>query len=113
MRKLLAPLLFLITPFLSFAQDAHYWTEHYGTRSMLLNGVVIGSVEDLGAVYYNPARIAQMEEPAFAISAKVYQAYKLKIEDGLGENNHLVKKTFGSGPSLVSGTFKLKKTPQT
>jgi len=91
----------------SLAQDAHYWTEQYGNRSMLLNGSVIGSVEDLGAVYYNPARISQFETPAFVISAQVYQYTVTTIEDGLGDGINLKKDEFGGGPSLVSGTFKL------
>jgi hypothetical protein len=43
------------------AQSGHYWTNQYGTRSMLLSGSVIGGVEDLGAVFYNPARLSQTE----------------------------------------------------
>lgn len=89
------------------AQTAHYWTESYGTRSMLLNGVVVGSVQDLGAVYYNPARLAQFKSPAFVISGQVYQLNSVSIKNGLGDGLDLNKSTFGGGPSLVSGTFKL------
>lgn len=91
----------------TFGQASHYWTESYGTRSMLLNGVVIGSVEDLGAVYYNPARLSQFESPAFVISGQVYQLEGLKLENGLGDGIDLERSQFGSGPSLVSGTFKV------
>ena len=42
----------------AYAQTAHYWTDQYGSRSRLLGGAVIGSVDDLAAVYYNPARLA-------------------------------------------------------
>ncbi len=94
------------------AQDGHHWTEHYGNRSMLLNGTVIGSVHDLGAVYYNPARISQFTTPAFVISAKVYQYTTLKIKDGLGENIDLSTSKFGGGPALVSGSFNLKFLPK-
>ena len=66
------------------SQSAHYWTESFGTRSMLLNGVVIGSVEDLGAVYYNPARLSQFESPAFVISGQVYELSSVIIENGKG-----------------------------
>lgn len=89
------------------AQTGHYWTEAYGTRSMLLNGVVVGSVEDLGAVFYNPARLSQFETPAFVISGQVYQLKGLTIKNGLGDNIDLNQSSFGGGPSLVSGTFKL------
>ena len=93
-------------------QGGHHWTEHYGNRSMLLNGTVIGSSEDLGAVYYNPARIAQFESPAFVISAKVYEYKTVTIADGLGEDIDLNTSNFGGGPSLVSGTFNLKFLPK-
>ena len=78
-----------------YAQSGHYWTESFGTRSMLLNGVVIGSVEDLGAVFYNPARISQFESPAFVISGQVYQLSKTTIKNGLGDGLDLKKSTFG------------------
>ncbi len=90
-----------------YGQSGHYWTESFGTRSMLLNGAVIGSVEDLGAVFYNPARISQFESPAFVISGQVYQLNKTTIKNGLGDGLDLKKSDFGGGPSLVSGTFKL------
>jgi len=89
------------------AQTAHYWTESFGTRSMLLNGVVVGSVQDLGAVYYNPARLAQFKSPAFVISGQVYELGSVTIKNGLGDGLDLNKSNFGGGPSLVSGTFKL------
>lgn len=88
-------------------QSAHYWTESFGTRSMLLNGVVVGSVEDLGAVYYNPARLSQFESPAFVISGQVYELNSITIKNGLGDGLDLKESEFSGGPSLVSGTFKL------
>ena len=68
-----------------YAQSSHYWSESFGTRSMLLNGIVVGSVEDLGAVYYNPARLSQFESPAFVISGKVYQINSITIKNGFGD----------------------------
>ena len=98
---------FSFISFLAFGQAAHYWTESFGTRSMLLNGVVVGSVEDLGAVYYNPARLSQFESPAFVISGQVYELNSITIKNGLGDGLDLNESNFGGGPSLVSGTFKL------
>jgi len=97
----------LLIPIQLFAQTAHYWTESFGTRSMLLNGVVVGSVQDLGAVYYNPARLSQFEAPAFVITGQVYELGKITVRNGLGDGIDLNKSNFGGGPSLVSGTFKL------
>ncbi len=91
----------------SFAQDAHYWTEQFGNKSMLLSGTVNASVEDLGLVFYNPARLSQIQNPAFVISAKVYELTSTKIKDGLGVGNDLSKSSFGGAPNLVAGTFNI------
>lgn len=107
MIKVTLPIVLIFFSLQILAQSGHYWTESYGTRSMLLNGTVIGSVEDLGAVFYNPARISQFESPAFLISGQVYELNKTTIENGLGDGLDLKKSDFGGGPSLVSGTFKL------
>ena len=65
---------------LVWAQDGHYWTQQYGTRSMLLSNSVIGGVEDLGAVYYNPGRLGLIENPAFLLSAEVYEWTRYRVE---------------------------------
>ena len=90
------------------AQDGHYWTEQYGNKSMLLSGAVIGNVDDLGAVYYNPARLGLIKKPAFLLNASLYQLTFIKFEDGLGENIDVSKSNFGEGPSLIAGSFNLK-----
>jgi hypothetical protein len=87
------------------AQDGHYWSENYGNKSMLLSGTVNASVNDLGAVFYNPGRLGQIENPAFVISAKVYEWNTIKVEDGIAEGVDLKKSKFGGAPSLVAGTF--------
>ncbi len=88
------------------AQDGHYWSENYGNRSMLLSGTVNASVEDLGLVFYNPGRLGMIENPAFAISAKVYEWRTVKVEDNsLGVK--LNESNFGGAPSLAAGTFKI------
>jgi hypothetical protein len=97
----------LFSSLIGQAQDAHYWTEQYGTRSMLLSNSIIGSVEDLGAVFYNPARLGVIDNPAFVISAKVHQLSNTTIENATGDNANLKKSSFGGAPSLVAGTFKV------
>lgn len=92
---------------ISNAQDGNYWSENYGNRSMLLSGTVNASVEDLGTVFYNPGRLGLIENPAFAISAKVYEWKTLKIEDAGDEELDLKNSDFGGAPSLAAGTFKL------
>jgi hypothetical protein len=74
---------------------------------MLLGGSVIGGVEDLGAVFYNPARIALIENPAFLLNSNVYEFSQLTVEDAFGERANLSKSNFSGIPSFVAGTFKL------
>lgn len=88
------------------AQEAHYWSEQFGNRSMLLGGAVIGSVFDLGAVFYNPGRLGLIENPAFVLSAKAYQWDRYSLE-GEGREGALKQSKFGGAPSLAAGTFTL------
>ncbi|WP_439185118.1 hypothetical protein [Carboxylicivirga taeanensis] len=93
-----------------FAQDAHYWTEQYGTRSMLMSNSVYGSVEDLGAVFYNPARLSFIEENAFLISGKVYQLSSYAFDTNSNEERTSPQRqsSFGGAPSLLAGTYRIK-----
>jgi len=93
------------------AQDGHYWSQRYGTTSTLLGGVVIGSVKDLGAVFYNPGQLAMSADPSFLLSAKVYQLEKITAKDALGNNRDLKQTNFGGAPDLLAGSFDFKSLP--
>jgi len=108
--KLLVIIFMLVAGFAS-AQDGHYWTQQYGTKSMLLSGSVIGGVEDLGAVYYNPGRLALIPNPAFLLSASVYEYNSLAATDALGDKQSVSKSEIKGVPSLAAGTFKVKFLP--
>jgi len=110
MKKLMLAILVLSPLYQMMAQDSHYWTEQFGNRSMLLSGAVIGSVDDLGAVFYNPARLALQENPTFLISAKAYQYTTLKLKDGFGTAD-LDNTSFGEAPTLAAGSFNIKFLP--
>lgn len=90
------------------AQDGHYWTQHYGTKSILLSNSAIGGVNDLGALYYNPGRLGLIENPAFLLNADVYELSTIRIEDAVGDGTSQSESTFGGVPNFVAGTFKLK-----
>jgi hypothetical protein len=90
----------------SFAQS-HYWTQSYGTKSMLLSNSVIGGVSDLGAVYYNPGRLGLVDNPAFLISADAYEWNQFRIDNAFGDQADLNNSSFGGVPSLTAGTFKV------
>ncbi len=79
---------------------------------MLLGGSVIGGVTDLGAVYYNPARLALVENPAFLISANVYQWQRIRVENAFGERADLSKSKFDGIPSFAAGMFKVGFLPK-
>ncbi len=96
----------------TYAQDGHYWSSQYGTTSNLLSGVVIGSVNDLGAVYYNPGHLAMIDNPSFLLSTKVYQLETLTIENALGENRDLKDSNFGGVPELLAVSFDMKSLPK-
>ena len=89
--------------------QTNYKYENFGNRSILLNGNVTGSVDDLGATFYNPARLALIEDPVFSINAKIYQLSETKIDNYLFDGANLTSSNFEGLPSMVSGTFRLKK----
>ncbi len=88
-------------------QDGHYWTQQYGNRSMLLSNSVIGGVQDLGAVYYNPGRLGLIDNPAFLLSADVYEWSNFTVDDAVGDQTTISKSKFGGVPSVVAGAFSL------
>jgi len=94
----------------SIKAQGYYNDENFGNRSILLSGNVTGSVDDLGLTYYNPARLAIIEEPNFTISARAYQMGSIKIENVFGRNNKLNQSKFGGLPSLAAATFKVGKS---
>ncbi len=105
--KKLSILSFLLIFHFSYSQG-NYKQENYGNRSILLNGNVTGSVSDLGLTYYNPARLALVENVAFAINAKTYELNQLELTNTFGENEKIKNSSFEGLPSMVAGTFKVK-----
>ena len=94
----------------SFAQDVHYWTHQYGTRSNLLGGAVIGSVLDLSGTYYNPGGLSLIEtdDVELLMFAKVFQYPTITIE-GLGvEDRSISDNHLGEAPTLVAGSLPIK-----
>ncbi len=100
--------LFILFPIVLVGQG-YYNRENFGNRSLLLSGNVTGSVEDLGLTYYNPARIALVENPIFSINAKAYEYNTLNLKNIFGRNGKLDDSSFNEVPSLVAGTFKIDK----
>jgi hypothetical protein len=88
----------------ALAQDAHYWSQQYGTRSELLGGTVVGSPQDLSTTYYNPGGLAFLEDQSFLLSALAleYESYKLGRD---GASTEVGADRFGPAPILFTGTL--------
>lgn len=79
---------------------------------MLLSGSVVAGVEDLGAVYYNPGRLAAMPNAAFLLSANVYEYNSITVSDAFGSSKNAGKSEIKGVPTLAAGTFKIKSLPR-
>jgi len=93
-----------------YAQDSHYWNLQYGTKSTLLGGTVIGSVNDLSAAYYNPGAVALFEDPKLILSAVVYQFENITVVNGAGENKDLDYSSISPSPSFFAFKINIDST---
>ena len=87
------------------AQDAHYWQFQFGSKSTLLGGAVIGSVDDISAVFYNPGALGIIDDPAFTVSANVIEFSTVRLVDETGRGINLGTSSTGLRPSLIAGTL--------
>ncbi|MBK9974351.1 MAG: hypothetical protein IPP14_06225 [Planctomycetes bacterium] len=87
------------------AQDHHYWTHQFGTRSGLRGGAVVGGVDDTSAVYYNPGRTGFVKNDSLKVSATAYQLSILTMKDGAGKGIDLNSIRGDIIPLAASGVF--------
>lgn len=93
---------------IAFAQDTHYWTYQFGTRSALMGGAVVGGMRDNSMIFYNPGAVAFIDSSAFSINANVYQVENTRIQNILTEEKDFSSLQLTSVPLLTSGQFKTK-----
>ncbi len=101
----------LALPYLVFAQD-NYKLENFGNSSILLNGNVTGSIDDLGLTFYNPARLSFVEEKTFTVNANVYEFSMFRLDNFFQEPYKNVESNFSALPRMVAGTFNIKQLPK-
>lgn len=94
------------------AQDTHYWTHQYGARSGLLGGAVVAGCDDTGAGFYNPGRLAFINNPQLSATADLYQLDILSIADGAGKGNNISSTKLRIVPLLASGIFLFEGAPR-
>lgn len=87
------------------AQDAHYWTNQYGTRAELLNGVVVGSIKDLSCTYYNPGAIPLAKEQSLILTAVSWQVYSITVSGVTADGSDLQSLQAGTAPSIFAIRF--------
>jgi hypothetical protein len=87
------------------AQADHYWTESYGTEATLLGGVVIGGCEDLSATFYNPGALGLIDQPAFILSAHVWERQSFTVKDAGPNSEDLSATSIHGVPGFVGGSF--------
>ncbi|MEK6479156.1 hypothetical protein WJR50_16540 [Catalinimonas sp. 4WD22] len=98
----------LITLNATMAQDTHYGTQQYGTRSALLGGAVVAGAPDNSTVFYNPGALGFIENPSISVNANLYRIENITIENALGQQADFRSSQFGSVPILIGGMFKIK-----
>jgi hypothetical protein len=90
------------------AQDTHYWTQQFGTRSALLGGAVVGGAHDNTAIYYNPAGLGFTDTGSISINGNFYRYQSYRIVNALGNQADFKSSDLGSVPLLISGMFRVK-----
>lgn len=87
------------------AQDAHYWTNQFGTRAQLLSGVVVGGIQDLSTTFYNPGGLAGLNQPSLLFSAEAYDFTSVSIENGAGTGKDLGSLQLRRSPGIFAAQF--------
>jgi hypothetical protein len=100
--RILLVLLMVVAAVPAAAQDAHYWTNQYGTRADLLGGVVVGSIADLSSTYYNPGMLALTQDPNLVISTNAVRWTRIELENGAGEDIPLTSTKLSPAPSIMA-----------
>jgi hypothetical protein len=69
--KILVFLAGMALHFYATAQDTHYWTHQFGTRSALMGGAVVGGTRDNSMIFYNPAAVSFIDSSSLSINANI------------------------------------------
>jgi len=84
------------------AQDSHYWINSYGTRAQLLGGLVVGSIKDLSATYYNPGAMALTQDLRLILTTDALELSSLQFDEGVDEGGKLSSTRFASAPKIFA-----------
>jgi hypothetical protein len=90
------------------AQDTHYNTVQFGTRSALMGGAVVGNIKDNTAVFYNPGGMGFIDSSTLSINGNAYQIDNIKIYNAIGKEKNFKSSSLGSVPLFIGGIFSKK-----
>jgi len=97
----------IVVPRAARAQDTQYWLTAYGTQGQLLGGIMIGSPQDISAVYYNPGGLALIEKAEAVFSGSAYRYAVITDKNGLGSGRSISTSSLSSLPSMFAGEVPL------
>jgi len=92
----------------AWAQDAHYWTQKYGTSALLLNGAVLGSAVDLSTTFYNPGGLALMGDTLSVLAVKALDFSNVTIQDATGTGQDISEPRNSVLPTFFGGTVPIR-----
>ena len=87
----------------ALAQDAHYWTYGYGPIGQLTEGTIVGGVNDLSAVFYNPGATALIEKPRFTFTLTSVELASLTAPSAAGPQLDFDSTIFDVVPAVIAG----------
>lgn len=90
------------------AQDTHYASQQFGTRTALLSGAILGGIDDNSMVFYNPGGLGLLENTSLSVNANAYRIENIKIFNALGDRADFKSSNLGTVPLLAGGMIKLK-----
>lgn len=95
-----------------FAQDYHYWSEQFGTKSSFLGGATAAGIDDNSTVYYNPAGMAFIENPSISVSINAYRFSTIYLNNTLGKDLSMKGHSLNIIPNMIAGILPMKKLPR-
>ncbi len=106
MKKLLIATVCVLLVVRVAAQDTHYWSQQFSTRSALLGGSVVAGTNDNTVIYYNPGALGFIDTGSISINANLYQIENIKILNALGKEADFKSSQIGTVPLLVGGMLR-------
>ncbi|WP_336515352.1 hypothetical protein [Pollutibacter soli] len=88
------------------AQDTHYWTNQYGTKSVLMGGAVVGGIKNNTSLFYNPGALGFIDTSSLSINANAYSSTNITLKNALGQQKDFKSANIAAVPLLVGGMFR-------